>query len=263
MYLGLLKYMMEWIGGFLKSHGKAAVFDMIWKNLSSYPGFSPPKKAFWEVVQWQGKELRNFGRTILGALAAALSLPTDRERPVFSKALACVRFLTDFQLLAQYRSHSNATLQYMNDYLLQFHKLKDIFSKYRISKKAAQGIAVALKDLRQDHKEILDATEERSTAKRRKINEENRVQLETLKETKELEDARFDFIKMHLPTHYEDHVRRLGAIPPYSTEVDESTHRRQIKDSYRASSHQIFHQQVIQYYTRISAMGICQLNVKQ
>ena len=75
----------------------------------------------------------------------------------------------------------------------------------------------------------------------------------------------FNFIKMHLPTHYEDHVRRFGSIPAFSTEAGESAHRRQVKDGYRASNHQpdTFYKQIISYYTRVSAMGIRQLNVKQ
>ena len=53
--------MMDWIEGFLKKHGRLQAFDDVWKALPPYPGFLVPKKAYREVTQWQGKEMRNLG----------------------------------------------------------------------------------------------------------------------------------------------------------------------------------------------------------
>ena len=59
IYLGLFKHMMEWVEGFLKKHKRQQAFDDAWKELPPYPGFSVPKRAYREVTQWQGKEMRN------------------------------------------------------------------------------------------------------------------------------------------------------------------------------------------------------------
>ena len=75
IYLGLFKNMMDWIQGFLKKHGRLQAFDDAWKTLPQYPGFFVPKNAYWEVTQWQGKEMRNLGRSLLGVLASAKILP--------------------------------------------------------------------------------------------------------------------------------------------------------------------------------------------
>ena len=75
IYHGLFKHMMDWIEGFLKKHGRLQAFNDVWKALPPYPGFLVPKKAYPEVTQWQGKEMRNLGRCILGVLAMALRQP--------------------------------------------------------------------------------------------------------------------------------------------------------------------------------------------
>ena len=66
---------MDWIQGFLKKHGRLQAFDDAWKTLPPYPGLFVPKKAYWEVRQWQETERRNLEHCILGVLAMALQQP--------------------------------------------------------------------------------------------------------------------------------------------------------------------------------------------
>jgi len=72
VYLGLFKHLMHWILGSLKKHARLQAFDDTWKALPPYPGVFVPKKAYREVTRWQGKEMRNLGRCLLGVLAVAL-----------------------------------------------------------------------------------------------------------------------------------------------------------------------------------------------
>jgi len=37
--------------------------------------------------------------------------------------------------MAQYRSHTPETIAYMEDYLDQFHRMKDIFLEFRVTKR--------------------------------------------------------------------------------------------------------------------------------
>ena len=62
IYLGLFKDMMDSIEAILKKHRRLQAFDQVWKALLPYPGFLVPKKAYRDVTQWQGKEMRNLGR---------------------------------------------------------------------------------------------------------------------------------------------------------------------------------------------------------
>ena len=70
--------------------------------------------------------MRNLGRGILGVLAMALRQPGGAQAIPFKCALKSVRALVDFNMMAQYRSHTPDTIAYMEDYLDQFHRMKDI-----------------------------------------------------------------------------------------------------------------------------------------
>ena len=43
-------------------------------------------------------------------------------------------------------------------------------------------------------------------------------------------ESHFNFIKMHLLSHFCDHKRRFGNILMYSTEIREPAHKTQIKE---------------------------------
>ena len=71
--------------------------------------------------------MQNLGRCLLGVLAVALRQPDSTQVIPFKHALKCVRALVDFNMMAQYRSHTDETIAYMKDYLGQFNQMKDIF----------------------------------------------------------------------------------------------------------------------------------------
>jgi len=132
--LGLFKHMMEWVARFLKKHKRQQALDDAWKEIPPYPGFSVPKRAYHEVTQCQGKEMRNLGRCISAVLASALPNPDSSQHQDFNIALKCVGPLVHFSLMTQYRSHTRDTLAYMERYLQTFHQTKDIFLEFRTSK---------------------------------------------------------------------------------------------------------------------------------
>ncbi|KAF8415574.1 hypothetical protein BGX38DRAFT_1074797, partial [Terfezia claveryi] len=125
LYLGMLKHLMKWIQEFLDHIGRLTVFDHIWSRLPPFPGFTRPNKAYRSVSQWQGKEMRNLLRVLLAVFAAALTS--------CHKAILCVRYITDFILIAQYKVHTPGTIQSMKDYLEDFHKYKELFLRFRAS----------------------------------------------------------------------------------------------------------------------------------
>ncbi|RPB06971.1 hypothetical protein P167DRAFT_477823, partial [Morchella conica CCBAS932] len=137
-------------------------------------------KAYRATTQWQGKEMRHLGRIVLGAFAVALQVPSMAARKDSSRALRCVRALIDFHLMAQYTTHTRETLEYLQSYLENLHKYKNV------------------QEIR--------------------------------------EGSHFNFIKMHLLSHFREHVERFGNIPMFSTDVSELAHRRQIKIAYTASN---------------------------
>jgi len=106
--LDLFKHMMEWVEGFLKEHKRQQAFDNAWKEIPPYPGFSVPKRAYPEIRQWHGKEIRNLGLCIAAVLVSALRNPHSSQHADFNIALKCVGPLVDFSQMTQYRSVTGA-----------------------------------------------------------------------------------------------------------------------------------------------------------
>ena len=91
--------------------------------------------------------MRNLGRSLVGVLAVALRQPGGTPVIPFKRALECIRALVDFNMMAQYRSHTDETMAYMEHYLGRFHQMKDIFLEFRVSKRTQAKIDEERKEL--------------------------------------------------------------------------------------------------------------------
>ena len=90
---------MDWLVPFLAHHKRLAVFNRLWSAIGPYPGFPPFRKPYTAVTQWQGKELKMLGRTILSILGASLLEPSAEQRGPFKEAILCVKGLIFFHLI--------------------------------------------------------------------------------------------------------------------------------------------------------------------
>jgi hypothetical protein len=264
VYLGILKHLMEWVQDFLKKHDRLNSFDEVWSAMGSYPGFTVPKKAYREVSQWQGKEMRNLGRIVLAAFTTALRAPTDAQRQPFRAAIRCVTAVIDFHLLAQYKTHTETTLKYMHESLKAFHEEKSIFQEFRVGKRAKKGIDKSVAELAsiQAAETVARKRSGESATKRRRVALQQREELAALREDEAIENAHFNFIKMHLLEHFGSTVQRFGSIPLFSTDISELAHKAQIKESYRRSNKNNAATQILDNYSRIHAFGMHLLNLK-
>ena len=61
--------------------------------------------------------MRNLGRCLLGVLAVALRQPDSTQVILFKPALECDRALVDFNMMAEYHSHTDENMAYMENYL--------------------------------------------------------------------------------------------------------------------------------------------------
>ena len=92
----------------------------------------------------------------------------------------------------------------------------------------------AVYSLQQDHERVAPTLGSETNAAKAKHLEENYKELAAKKNELVIS---FNFIKIHLPTHYEDHIRCFGSISAFSTEAGESAHCQQVKDNYCTSNH--------------------------
>ena len=264
VYLGILKHLMEWVQDFLKKHDRLDSFDEAWSSMGAYPGFTVPKKAYRQVSQWQGKEMRNLGRIVLAAFAAALRSPTEAQRHPFRVATRCVAALIDFHLLAQYKTHTETTLQYMHDALETFHEEKVIFQEFRVGKRAKKGIDKSVAELasKQAAETLARKKSGESATKRRRVTAKQQEELAAVRVEEAVERAHFNFIKMHLLEHFGSTVQRFGSIPLFSTDISELAHKTQIKESYRRSNKNNAATQILDNYSRVHAFGMHILNLR-
>ncbi|KAH8153123.1 uncharacterized protein LAJ45_02710 [Morchella importuna] len=160
----------------------------------------------------------------------------------FSRALRCVRAWIDFYLMAQYTTHTKETLKYLQRYLEKFHKYKDIFLEFQ-----------AYKQTSKDAKDRTKALQGSGSLERG---------LEELQEIRE--ESHFNFIKMHLLSHFREYVEGFGNIPMpvFSIDVSELAHRQQTKIAYADSNKVNAMIQILDYHSKCMVMEMRVLNLK-
>ena len=163
-------------------------------------------------------------------LAVALPQPDSTQVQHFKRPLTCVGSLLDFTMMAQYRSHTDETIQYMENYANRFHETKDIFLEFRISKHRQAKADELPKELRRE-RTLVNGSVARS--KRPRICEQDRQEENDKCMDVIHVESHFNFIKMHLISHFPDHIFQFGNIPMFSTQYAELAHREQIKDVYQ------------------------------
>jgi len=81
--------------------------------------------------------MRGVGMVILACFTAAMRREKDSSRlsPAVQSdlkvAIRAIHAVSDFCLIAQYRSHIPETIKYMSQYLQDFHKYRHVFGEFR------------------------------------------------------------------------------------------------------------------------------------
>jgi len=73
--------------------------------------------------------MKALGRVIVPVFVATHSNSLATQRFPFTEALLCVKNLVYFHIKAQFQYHTEATIEYMENYLEEFHHQKDYFGR--------------------------------------------------------------------------------------------------------------------------------------
>jgi hypothetical protein len=261
MQLGMLKHLLAWLNQLLKKHKRLERFNDLWLSIPAYPDFTKPTKAYEEVSQWTGKELKNMSRFLVSVLSNALRCPEYHERADFNDAIECTRALLDFYMYCRYPSHDDDTLNLMDDALSRFHTHKPVFLKYRASKRTTAESRALRKELieERDHELANHQSESASARDRRAKRWNDYIHSEVAQLLEGGSD--FNLPKLHLLTHFRKSIERFGSLPQWSTETGETAHKAQIKSGYRASNRTgNFYLQILNYYLRVDAFAVRHMN---
>src|SRR5215208_6554759 len=137
IHLNLTLDVLEWTVAFLTKHKHTDAFDRAWLSLSPHVNFERFTKAYSQITQWKGKELRHTRKILISTVAAALTAPSPAEHASFRKMQQCLLAYVNFYLMAQYKFHNETTLGYMTDYWEEFAALREEpFRQFRPKAKA-------------------------------------------------------------------------------------------------------------------------------
>ena len=135
MVKGLLNYLLDWLRECVgEGRTKLEAQALIDARFRAVPKFTKLRRfrEFSKLSQWTGEESKEMLRIIIPVFAPLLS----EKNP---DILHAGRAIVDFIMLARYRSHDEATLEYMNAALERIDLLKEVFRKYRpVNKKTGE-----------------------------------------------------------------------------------------------------------------------------
>ena len=177
----------------------------------------------------------------------------------FKCALGCVRPLLNFNMMAQYRSHTPDTIAYMEDYLDQFHRMKDIFLMFHVSKRTQANVDKQRKEIRWPRRLMREGA---APSQRHEIRDDDRDKANELPMDMINAESHFTFGKMHLLSHFCDHIRQFGNIPMYSTVIGDLAHKTQIKEQWPQSNKNDAEHQIVHSYGHQHAIRLRPLNLE-
>ena len=147
--------------------------------------------------------MRNLGRCISAVFASALRDPDGSQQLPFKWGLQCICSLIVFSLMAKYRSHTPATLEYIETYLRTFHRTKDIFVEFRTTKAIHALAECPDRELREQIANT-DTNAGAAGAAPNRGQPMGEAWIERANQWAELiqRDNHFNFIKMHYLNHF-------------------------------------------------------------
>ena len=139
----------------------------------------------------------------------------------------------------------------MEDYLDQFHRTKDIFLEFRVTKRTQAKVDKQRKEIRRQRALIRERV---APSQWRRMRDDDRDEEDELRMDMIHGESHFNFIKMHLLIPFCDHIRQFGNIPMYSTEIGELAHMTQIKEGWHQSNKNDAARQIMHSYGRQHAI---------
>jgi len=127
MQISMLDHLQKWIFHFMKMHKLLDKYNAIWLSVPAYHDLTPENKSYEEVSQWNGKEMREMSKYLLGVVTLSLQGGSPAQCAIFNHAIECTQALLELYMYARYTSHDDATLRYMEDAMHHSHTFKDVF----------------------------------------------------------------------------------------------------------------------------------------
>jgi len=139
----------------------------------------------------------------------------------------------------------------MEQYLDQFHRMKDIFLEFRVTKGTQAKVDKQRKEIRRQRALMREGG---ARLQLRWMRDNDRDEVDELHMDMIHGESHSNFIKMHLLSHFCDHIRQFGNISMYSTEIGELAQKTQIKAGWHQSNKYDAARQFVHSYGRQHAI---------
>jgi len=133
----------------------------------------------------------------------------------------------------------------MEEYATQFHETKASFMEFGISKRTQEKAGELRKQLRSQRAQL---REQVPASQWRRIRGDDREKENDQHMELIHSQSNFNFVKMHLISHFRDHIYKFGNIPMYSTAYRELADKEKIKDGWRCLNKSEAARQILSSY---------------
>jgi hypothetical protein len=72
MQIDMLDHLQKWIFNFMQTYEQPDKYNAIWLSVPAYHNPTPKNKSYEEVSQWNGKEMKEMNRYLLGVVTQCL-----------------------------------------------------------------------------------------------------------------------------------------------------------------------------------------------
>ena len=167
--------------------------------------------------------------------------------------------------MSQYTSHYDKTIEYLEQYLKAFHNHKDVFKEYRRDKSTAMKVMEVTARIRGKNSGVLNQhglAGDTAAAKGGRIADAQRRDLDGIVTDIYDQEVDFNFVKIHLLSHFGDNIRRCGNIKMYSTESGQTNHKTNTKEGYQGSNKNDASHQILRTYERLDSYKIDEIYIQ-
>jgi hypothetical protein len=205
-----------------------------------YYNLTPKDMSYEEGSQWNEMDMKEIRWYQVGVANQSLRGGSPAQHPIFNCATECTRALLEFYLYAQYTSHNDATLWYMEDAFQRVHTFKDVILLVQAGKMARTKDNALRTDL--SKKQKVDMETNTKTAKlsnmQSKLNTWRNYISHKIEISKKLKSD-FNFPNIHLMSHWAEQIRRCRALQQYPAKRHDQVHKTKLKDGWNASNHNL------------------------
>jgi len=201
VYLIMLKHLMDWVMSFQEQHSSSDILNQFWEMMPPYSGVAWFNKPYHQVMHWCGKEVKGLGHVIVLVFAATVLNPLVSQSIPFTEALLCLKNFVYFHLMVQYWYHTEATIEYMENYLEEFHFHKVVFSWFcanQSTKKVSEALKKQLTLDKQQKQESNPAWDNLSASAKHHRIHQNQMQVNSDIAKRIVDKSNFNFVTMRL-----------------------------------------------------------------